>query len=75
MRYFLTVSDSEGRTLLDVSAPNAAGAIVELQDLIKRLRRPEIPQFDASWGESPLPILAPSDDELAAFINRASGVN
>lgn len=75
MKYFINIADAEGRTLLDVSAPNAAGAIVELQDLIKRLRRPGIPQFDASWGESPLPILAPSDDELAAYLNRANGVN
>ena len=75
MRYFINITDAEGRTLLDVSAPNASGAIVELQNLIKRFRRPEIPQFDASWGESPLPILAPSEEELSAYLNRANGAN
>lgn len=75
MKYHLTIIDDQGRTVLETLSPNAAGAIVELQEVIKILRRPELPQFDASWGEQPLPILAPSEEELSAFLNRASGVN
>jgi len=75
VKYHLTIVDDQGRAVLDTISPNAAGAIVALQEVIKTLRRPELPQFDASWGEFPLPILAPSDDELVAFLNRASGVN
>lgn len=75
MRYFIKVEDEEGRTILDISSPNAAGAIADLQDLIKRLRRPELPQFDCSFGEQPLPIISPSEEELSAYLNRANGAN
>jgi len=74
MKYWITIEDAEYRKIYDGEAVNAAAAILVLQDLIKILRRPELPQFDASWGEAPLPIIAPSDEELAAYINHASGV-
>lgn len=75
MKYLITITDEDGREVMDKVAPNAAGAITLLQEVITKLRRPELPQVDCSFGEQPLPILSPSDEELAAYLNRASGVN
>lgn len=69
MRYHITLEDGDGRKLHDGPAINATEAIVTLQSLIKTLRRENLPSFDASWGEQPPAILAPSDEEVAALIN------
>ena len=45
-------------------------AIQQLQAAIETLRRGAAPVFDASFGEQPSPVLAPSADELHQFIHR-----
>jgi len=45
-------------------------AIQQLQAAIETLRRSAAPVFDASFGEQPPPLLAPSADELHQFIHR-----
>ena len=45
-------------------------AIARMQSAIADLRSRASPVFDASWGEENTPILAPSAEELHAFINR-----
>lgn len=75
MKYLISVQDENDTHIVHKWCSNAAAAIAELHETVKKLRRPELPQFDCSFGEQPLPILAPSDDELAAYLNRANGVN
>jgi hypothetical protein len=48
---------------------NAVEAIVRLQSAIDELRRLAAPVFDASWGEQPMPLLAPRAEELSTFLN------
>jgi hypothetical protein len=45
-------------------------AIHQLQRAIDELRQRAAPVFDASWGEQPQPLLAPTEAELHQFINR-----
>ena len=45
-------------------------AIHRLQRAIDELRQRAAPVFDPSWGEQPLPLLAPSEAELQSFIHR-----
>ena len=48
-----------------------ADAIALLNSVADKLRRPHLPQFDASFGEAPLPITGPSAEELTRFLNHA----
>ena len=43
-------------------------AIVQLHKAIEHLRRAAAPSFDASWGEQPMPLIAPSASEMAASV-------
>lgn len=69
MKYWIELSDEQGRVISQGWGLNAADTIVKLQETIKLLRRESLPSFDASWGEQPPAILGPSDEELAALIN------
>lgn len=69
-RLHIDITDEQGRLVLRGSySPVLAAA--ELQTVIAQIRRPGLHQHDASYGEHPLPILAPSEEELTAFINRS----
>lgn len=68
-RYYVHVTDDTGATMSDEWL-NTTAAIVRMQELITRLRRPDLERFDMSFGEQPAPIIGPSPEELTAFINR-----
>ena len=70
MRFHLRI-EQDGLPMID-QAYNAAGLIVAMQEAIQILRDTSRPQFDASFGEHPLPIIGPSADEVQEFINAAS---
>lgn len=69
-RFHVEVIDDDGK-LVCSEWGNATDAIALLQQAIATLRRPHIPQFDASFGEAPLPITGPSAEELTRFLNHA----
>ena len=68
--YYIKIEGDDGKAIVD-SFATAVDAIAVLQDVISTLRRPELPQFDASFGEAPLPITGPSREELSRFLNQA----
>lgn len=69
MKYHFSLEDDSGRPVMSGWFNNAAATITALQEVIKTLRRENLPSFDASWGEQPPAILGPSDEEVAALIN------
>lgn len=62
------IKDAAGESLVEGKF-RTIEAIQHLQAAIETLRRGAAPVFDASWGEQPAPLLAPSADEFRNFIN------
>ena len=69
-RFHVEVIDDDGKVVCSEWG-NATDAIALLQQAIATLRRPHLPQFDASFGEAPMPITGPSREELSRFLNQA----
>lgn len=61
---------ADGDTLADGKGITAIEAITRLREAIAELQRRSAPVFDASFGEQPLPLIAPSEAELQTFIHR-----
>jgi len=65
------IVQANGETLCDGKF-NAIEAICRLEAAADELRRLAAPVFDASWGEQPMPLVAPRAAELSVFINHRS---
>ena len=71
-RYHLMICDDAGTTLIDEWC-FTVNAIARLQEVITKLRRPELPQrIDPSFGQFQAPITGPSSEEVREFINGAA---
>ena len=69
-KYLIFVEDDADGVICDEWL-TTADAIAMLNSVAERLRRPNLPQFDASFGEAPMPITGPSTEELSRFLNQA----
>lgn len=71
MKYLLQITDENGLSITR-ECLNAVDLIAKMQEAISDLRRPQLRQTDLSYGEAPLPILAPSAEELAQFVRQTA---